>query len=292
MLRCQQEKMEKWRENNKRVMACTGGGSRCLSGREGMFFTPAMPGSAFRVPSGGKQKSGYPYGGRIRFSFSIYIPLRDASGNGGTLPRPKKQSTGLFFTPAVPGPAFRVPSGINQKKQMPLWGRVGSVSIYIPPGCIWKRRDSPDMPKSGHLCGWRIEESQHPFWGAVFLRWTLPRAKKVSTGHFLTFASLRPPFRVPSGINQKSRCPNGKEEIEESQHPFRGAVFLRWTLPRAKKVSTGHFLAFASLRPPFRVLSSDIPKNADARMAGEGEFSVSVYIPPGCIRERRDSPTA
>ena len=37
----------------------------------------------------------------------------------------------------------------------------------------------------------------------------LPRAKKVSTGHFLTFASLRPPFRVPSGITQKSRCPCG-----------------------------------------------------------------------------------
>ena len=27
-----------------------------------------------------------------------------------TLPRPKKQSTGLFFAPAPPGPAFRVPS--------------------------------------------------------------------------------------------------------------------------------------------------------------------------------------
>ena len=63
MLRCQQEKMEKWRENNKRVMACTGGGSRCLSGREGMFFTSAEPGPAFRVPSGINQKKQMPFRG-------------------------------------------------------------------------------------------------------------------------------------------------------------------------------------------------------------------------------------
>ena len=29
---------------------------------------------------------------------------------------------------------------------------------------------------------------------------TLPRAKKVSTGHFFNLASLGPPFRVPAGV--------------------------------------------------------------------------------------------
>ena len=52
MLRCQQEKMEKWRENNKE-----GGGSP--------------------FPS---------------------TSLRDASGNGGTLPRATKVSAGHFLT--------------------------------------------------------------------------------------------------------------------------------------------------------------------------------------------------
>ena len=34
-------------------------------------------------------------------------------------------------------------------------------------------------------------------WDAVSCTGILPRAKKHATGMFLTFASLRPPFRIP-----------------------------------------------------------------------------------------------
>ena len=176
MLRCQQEKMEKWREKNKRVMACTGGGSRCLSGREGMFFTSAAPGPAFRVPSGKNPKSRYPYGGRIRFSFSIYIPLRDASGKRGTLPRAKKVSTGHFLTFASLRPPFRVPSGIYQKKQMPLWGR----------GSPFPSTSLRDASGNGG---------------------TLPRPEKQSTGLFFTPAAPGPAFRVLTSDIPKKQTP-------------------------------------------------------------------------------------
>ena len=43
----------------------------------------------------------------------------DASGCCGTLPRPEKQSTGLFFTLASLRPGFRVPPHIP-KKRTPL----------------------------------------------------------------------------------------------------------------------------------------------------------------------------
>ena len=56
-------------------------------------------------------------------------------------------------------------------------------------------------------------------------RGALLRAKKVSTGHFLTFASLRPPFRVPSGIDQKADSGMGGEGMVLSfhLHPLRDA---------------------------------------------------------------------
>ena len=47
--------------------------------------------------------------------------LRDAFRDRWILPRPKKVSPGHFFTPAAPGPAFRIPHTIN-KKDPPPWG--------------------------------------------------------------------------------------------------------------------------------------------------------------------------
>jgi hypothetical protein len=41
--------------------------------------------------------------------------------------------------------------------------------------------------------------------------------------------------------------------MKSRQHAFRHTVGFSWILPRAKKVSTGHFLAFVALRPPFRI---------------------------------------
>ena len=38
----------------------------------------------------------------------------DAYINQGTLPRPKKQSTGLFLTLALLGPVFRIPTKIKK----------------------------------------------------------------------------------------------------------------------------------------------------------------------------------
>ena len=42
-------------------------------------------------------------------------------------------------------------------------------------------------------------------WDAVSCTGIFPRAKKVSTGHFLTFASLRPPFRIPLSTQEKQK---------------------------------------------------------------------------------------
>ena len=55
----------------------------------------------------------------------------------------------------------------------------------------------------------------HPIWTCVHIlsdasanSWTLPRTKKVSTGHFFTHPPGGPSFRVPRYI-KKSRYPNG-----------------------------------------------------------------------------------
>ena len=79
----------------------------------------------------------------------------------GNLPRPKKVSTGHFFTLPSVGPAFRFPYGYK-KKNHSIWSGAARLVIDI-------------RPQSLRI----VDECQ----------WNLPRTKKPATGRF--FASLR-----------------------------------------------------------------------------------------------------
>ena len=48
-----------------------------------------------------------------------------------------------------------------------------------------------------------------PVPGASIRLWILPRTKKVSTGHFVTPASLGPAFRIPLTLRQQKQPPKG-----------------------------------------------------------------------------------
>ena len=111
MLRCQQEKVENWRGNGKRGevvpafhlhpygmhLENEGFSHGLKNSPPDCFSTWLCRGRPFESTLPIYQKSRHPNGGRSGSPFPS-TSLRDASGNGGTLPRAKKVSTGHFLT--------------------------------------------------------------------------------------------------------------------------------------------------------------------------------------------------
>ena len=116
--------------------------------------------------------------------------LQDASGYLWILPRPKKVSTGHFFTPPAVGPASSNPysapkRNAARRRHFPLLLLVYTLDIVL---FYSSATNNSPMPT--------------PLPGAFIGLWILPRPKKQSTGLFLTLPSVGSVFRIPT-LRQK-----------------------------------------------------------------------------------------